>query len=104
MMDLTTTTSEEAPVPTEPACPRAGPKLGVTSHRGRAEDPPKAQFGGHTTHASGQTAMRSPPRLVPSMALILTEFIDPTGVATYFRLPDLTGAVDDELMSMRPGE
>ena len=29
--------------------------------------------------------------------VVLTEFVDPSGIATYFRLPDLTRAVDDEL-------
>jgi len=33
-----------------------------------------------------------------SLAVILTEFVDPTGVATYFRLPASTITVDDELM------
>jgi len=35
----------------------------------------------------------------PSLTLVLSEFIDPTGVATYFRVPDLSEAVDDELWS-----
>ncbi|MBN1342405.1 MAG: glycoside hydrolase family 127 protein [Phycisphaerae bacterium] len=34
--------------------------------------------------------------------VVLTEFVDPSGVATYFRLPDLTRAVDDELTSKEP--
>ena len=29
--------------------------------------------------------------------VVLTEFVDPSGVATHFRLPDLTRTVDDEL-------
>lgn len=35
----------------------------------------------------------------PHETLIFTEFIDPTGIATYFRVLDLSPAVDDELMS-----
>jgi hypothetical protein len=30
---------------------------------------------------------------------VLTEFVDPSGIATYFRTPNLAKAVDDELMS-----
>lgn len=30
--------------------------------------------------------------------VVLTEFVDPTGTTTYFRLPDLTASVDDELI------
>ena len=33
------------------------------------------------------------------VTVVLTEFVDPSGIATYFRIPDLTKAVDDELMS-----
>ena len=33
----------------------------------------------------------------PPLDVVLTEFVDPTCVTTYFRLPDLTVAVDDEL-------
>lgn len=33
--------------------------------------------------------------------VVLTEFADPSGIATYFRLPDLARAVDEELMSKR---
>ncbi len=32
-----------------------------------------------------------------TLDIVLTEFVDPSGVATYFRVPDLTEAVDDEL-------
>jgi len=35
--------------------------------------------------------------------VVLTEFVDPSGVATYFRLPDLTRAVDDELLTKESG-
>jgi uncharacterized protein len=31
--------------------------------------------------------------------VVFTEFIDPTGVATYVRISDLTGAVEDELLT-----
>jgi DUF1680 family protein len=34
--------------------------------------------------------------------LVLTEFVDPSGVATYFRLPDPAAAVDDELVNRKP--
>ena len=34
--------------------------------------------------------------------VVLTEFVDPSGVTTYFRLPDLTRAVDDELTNKKP--
>jgi len=34
--------------------------------------------------------------------VVLTEFIDPSGVATYFRVPDLAKAVDDELTDRQP--
>ena len=33
--------------------------------------------------------------------VVLTEFVDPSGVTTYFRLPDLTRAVDDELTNKK---
>ena len=33
--------------------------------------------------------------------VVLTEFVDPSGVTTYFRIPDLTKAVDDELAAER---
>ncbi|MFK5921195.1 MAG: glycoside hydrolase family 127 protein [Verrucomicrobiota bacterium] len=33
------------------------------------------------------------------LELVLTQFVDPDGQATYFRLPDLSIAVDDELFS-----
>jgi hypothetical protein len=36
-----------------------------------------------------------------SLDVVLTEFVDPSGVATHFHIPDLTKAVDDELMSQR---
>ena len=32
-----------------------------------------------------------------TLDIVLTEFVDPSGVATYFYVPDLTKAVDDEL-------
>ena len=32
-----------------------------------------------------------------ALDVVLTEFVDPSGVATYFRVPDPTKAVDDEL-------
>jgi DUF1680 family protein len=32
-----------------------------------------------------------------SIDFVLTEFIDPSGIAVYFRIPDLSAAVDDEL-------
>ncbi|MBN2294447.1 MAG: glycoside hydrolase family 127 protein [Pirellulales bacterium] len=35
----------------------------------------------------------------PDLAIVLTEFADPGGEATYFRLPDLGVAVDDELIN-----
>ena len=34
-----------------------------------------------------------------TLDVVLTEFVDPSGVATYFRIPDLSKAVDDELTS-----
>lgn len=34
--------------------------------------------------------------------LVLTEFVDPSGLTTYFRLPDLAKAVDDELINKQP--
>jgi len=34
----------------------------------------------------------------PSLDVVLSEFVDPSGIATYFLIPDLTMAVDDELM------
>jgi uncharacterized protein len=34
-----------------------------------------------------------------SINVVLSEFVDPTGVATYFRIPDLNKAVSDELLS-----
>lgn len=34
----------------------------------------------------------------PPLDVVLTEFVDPSGVATYFRLPSLAGVTDDELM------
>ena len=33
-----------------------------------------------------------------SLDVVLSEFVDPTGTATYFHVPDLAKAVDDELM------
>jgi len=33
----------------------------------------------------------------PTLDVVLTEFIDPTGIATYFFIPNLTKAVEDEL-------
>jgi uncharacterized protein len=56
------------------------------------------------------TSVRPDGRMVMAQALppgtnaapvtvVLTEFIDPSGIATYFRIPNLTQAVDDELMS-----
>ena len=33
------------------------------------------------------------------VTVVLTEFVDPSGIATYFRIPNLSKAVDDELMS-----
>jgi uncharacterized protein len=42
------------------------------------------------------------PRTVPaSLDVVLTEFTDPSGIATYFRVPDLAAAVDDELAIVR---
>jgi len=32
---------------------------------------------------------------------VLSEFVDPSGIATYFHVPDLTKAVDDELTSTK---
>jgi DUF1680 family protein len=37
-----------------------------------------------------------------SLDVVLTEFVDPSGVATYFRLPDPAAAADDELMNRKP--
>ncbi|HPO12667.1 MAG TPA: glycoside hydrolase family 127 protein [Candidatus Hydrogenedentes bacterium] len=34
--------------------------------------------------------------------VVLTEFVDPSCITTYFRLPDLTNAVDDELINKQP--
>jgi len=34
--------------------------------------------------------------------VVLTEFVDPTGVTTHFRLADVTNAVDDELVNRQP--
>ena len=31
--------------------------------------------------------------------VVFTEFIDPTGIATYVHVADLSGAVEDELLS-----
>jgi uncharacterized protein len=36
---------------------------------------------------------------VASVDVVLTEFVDPSGVATYFHVPDATPSVDDELTS-----
>jgi uncharacterized protein len=36
--------------------------------------------------------------------VVLTEFVDPSGVATHFRLADMAKAVDDELLSRSSGE
>lgn len=47
--------------------------------------------------APGGTAAGAAP-----LDVVLTEFVDPSGVATYFRLPDLTAAVDDELADKNP--
>ena len=33
------------------------------------------------------------------VTVVLTEFVDPSGIATEFRIPNLAKAVDDELMS-----
>ena len=38
-------------------------------------------------------------RTTGDLNLVLTPFPDPEGRATYFRLPDLSVAVDDELLS-----
>ena len=42
---------------------------------------------------------RPPEANADPVTLTLTEFVDPSGVATYFRIPDLAKACDDELMS-----
>ena len=42
---------------------------------------------------------RPPEANADPVTLTLTEFVDPSGVATYFRIPDLAKAGDDELMS-----
>ena len=34
-----------------------------------------------------------------SLDVVLSEFVDPSGIATYYPIPDLTEAVDDELMA-----
>lgn len=34
-----------------------------------------------------------------SLDVVLTEFVDPSGITTYFSVPDLTKAVEDELMN-----
>ena len=39
--------------------------------------------------------------LAPPLGVVLTEFADPSGIATYFRTPDLNKAVDDELSIKR---
>ena len=36
--------------------------------------------------------------------VVLTEFIDPSGITAYFRLPDLATAVDDELINKTTGQ
>lgn len=36
--------------------------------------------------------------------VVLTEFIDPSGITTYFRLPDLATAVNDELINKTTGQ
>jgi hypothetical protein len=36
----------------------------------------------------------------PDLTLQFTEFADPGGIATYFRLRDMTAAVDDELIRL----
>ena len=33
-----------------------------------------------------------------SLDVVLSEFVEPSGVATYFHVPDLAKAVDDELL------
>jgi uncharacterized protein len=35
----------------------------------------------------------------PSIEILLTEFVDPSGVATYFHVPDSAKTIDDELLS-----
>jgi hypothetical protein len=35
----------------------------------------------------------------PPLDVVLTEFADPSGMATFFRIPDLAKAVEDELKS-----
>ena len=34
-----------------------------------------------------------------TLDVVLTEFVDPSGMATYFRVPDAAKTVDDELLS-----
>jgi len=41
----------------------------------------------------------SPAKDAAPLDVVLTEFVDPSGIATYFHVPDLTKAVDDELTS-----
>ena len=36
-----------------------------------------------------------------SLDVVLTEFVDPSGIATYFSVPDLAKAVEDELTSQK---
>ncbi len=43
--------------------------------------------------ADGQTESAAP------LSVVFTEFVDPSGIATYFHVPDLTRAIDDELMA-----
>jgi uncharacterized protein len=37
-----------------------------------------------------------------TLDVVLTEFVDPSGVATYFRVPDWNGGVEDELKTGEP--
>ncbi len=48
--------------------------------------------------APGSEAKGAPP-----LDVILTEFVAPSGIATYFRLSDLSRAVDDDLMDEKLG-
>ena len=46
------------------------------------------------------TAQALPPGTnAAPVTVVLTEFVDPSGIATYFRIPNLAKAVNDELMS-----
>jgi hypothetical protein len=52
--------------------------------------------GGTTLLAEGWSPERDP-NLAPDLRLVFTEFLDPAGEEVYFRTPEGTGTVEDEL-------